>query len=302
MLTNKLIWADINRVIPNPKNPRKDPNFKSKEMKHILKTKGFEEAIVAYKSGPFYCILSGHRRWQASQSLGLKEIPIYLVPEPKNTLEELERLGSIQGNQTDWSPYEWITHTINLFENDLNSKIENIAIKLSESIPTIKKRIAVGKFYERNEIEVQLNNNTYSVNMLDTIRLWCMRVKKFHPDLYHDLGEKYIKEIMLRKFENKCLHSEILKGNYIEKATQNELMTFLFDPNKKISTFIQEVNLLNNTTKNYDVKTNVSIIKKATKNITGIKYNRKNEASKILEEIRNLENQVETLLKKLNSN
>lgn len=107
---------------------------------------------------------------------------------------------------------------------------------------------------------------------------------------------------MLRKFENKCLHSEILKGNYIEKATQNELMTFLFDPNKKISSFIQEVNLLNNTTKNYDVKTNVSIIKKATKNITGIKYNRKNEASKILEEIRNLENQVETLLKKLNSN
>lgn len=302
MQTNQLIWADINKVIPNPKNPRKNPSFKSKEMQHILKTKGFEEAIVAYKSGPFYCILSGHRRWASSRSLGLKEIPIYLVPEPKSALEELERLGSIQGNQTDWNQYEWITHTLNLFENDSNSKIEDIAIKLSESIPTIKKRIAVGRFYERNEIEVQLNNGTYSVNMLDTIRLWCLRVKKFHPDFYHDLGEKYIKEIMLKKFENKCLHSEILKGDYLEKTTQNELMAFLFDPNKKISSFIQEVNILNNTTKNYDVQNNISILKKAKKNITGIKYNRKNEASKLLEEIRNLENQVETLLKKLDSN
>ncbi|KMN41276.1 ParB N-terminal domain-containing protein [Lysinibacillus sp. LK3] len=74
MLTNKLIQADINRVILNPKNPKKDPNFKSKEMKQILKTKGFEEAIFAYKSGPFYCILSGDRRWQASQSFEMNII------------------------------------------------------------------------------------------------------------------------------------------------------------------------------------------------------------------------------------
>ncbi len=33
MLTKKPIQADINTVILNPKNPKKDPNFKSKEMK-----------------------------------------------------------------------------------------------------------------------------------------------------------------------------------------------------------------------------------------------------------------------------
>lgn len=296
MHSKKIEWVDIDKVITNPKNPRKDPSFKTYEMQRILKEKGFEEAITAYRTGPFYCIISGHRRWWAAKELNLKQVPIYLVPEPKNTLDELERLGSIQGNQNDWTPYEWVTHTINLYNSDKNLKFEELAQKLGDSISTVKKRVFVGEFYKKSEIETQLSNGTYTINMLDTIRLWCVRVHKFYPQIYKDLNENYIRQAMLKKYENKCLTSQLLKGDYIENAGYNKILEFISNPTLKLTDFVREIKFSEDTEKCLDIQVNISKVKKASKSVSSITYYRKEEAKKIFDELNNLELQLNIIM------
>ncbi|WP_277584988.1 ParB/RepB/Spo0J family partition protein [Psychrobacillus antarcticus] len=299
MQTTRIQWVDINKVITNPKNPRKDPSYKTAEMQRILKTKGFEEAIVAYKTGPFYCIISGHRRWWAAKQIGVKEVPIYLVDEPKNALEELERLGSIQGNQTDWSSYEWMIHTMNLYEHGI--RVEELALKLGESLSTVKKRISVGRFYPKTEIETQLSTNTYSLNMLDILRLWCIRVKKLYPEVYKDLPETYIRQSMLKKLDNKCLNSDLLKGDYLITAGYTKVVEFITDPTFKLTDFVREVNLSQEFEKCFNLQVNVTKIKKASKNVNLISYFRKSDAKKIYDELESLETQLSNLMGKLKS-
>ncbi|MFF5995189.1 ParB/RepB/Spo0J family partition protein [Lysinibacillus sp. KU-BSD001] len=297
-----LIWVKTRSVIPNPKNPRQDVTYKSSEIIRILETKGFEEAIVAYRKGKFYVIISGHRRWNAAIEMRLEEIPIYLVTEPKNTLEELERLGAIQGNQSDWNELEWLIHTLNLSEMNPNYTLEQLAQKLNASVPTVKKRIFVGKFFSTEELEAKLLNNNFSVNMLDTIRLWCLRIKKLQPTVYEDLGEQYIKEIMLQKLENRLLNSEILKGDYLNKASSDDVIRFLTTPNMKINDFIREISLADKSLVSYDVKTNISTIKKASENIKSLKYIKKEEASLIYDELLQLEKVLEQLDTRIQNN
>ncbi|MFS0687797.1 ParB/RepB/Spo0J family partition protein [Sporosarcina sp. 179-K 8C2 HS] len=294
-----LIWVKTRSVIPNPKNPRQDVTYKSGEIQRILKTKGFEEAIVAYKKGNFYVIISGHRRWNAAVEMELDEVPVYVVPEPKNSLEELERLGAIQGNQSDWNELEWLIHTLNLSDINSHLTIENLAQKLNTSVATVKKRLFVGKFYTQQELESKLMNNNFSVNMLDTIRLWCLRIKKLHPDVYKDLGEQYIKEIMLQKLENKFLNSEILKGEYLNKTTGEDVIRFLTTPNMKINDFIKGIMAANKALTSYDVKKNITTLKKTSDNVKSLKYGKKNEANLIYEELLYLEKMIDELSKKI---
>jgi RNA polymerase sigma factor (sigma-70 family) len=65
-------WVDINNISASPKNPRKNLSANSQQMQEILAIKGWEEAITCYRRGPYYFILSGHRRWNAAKELGEK--------------------------------------------------------------------------------------------------------------------------------------------------------------------------------------------------------------------------------------
>lgn len=301
MIEYKVIWVYSKFVLPNPKNPRQDPTYKSSEIRRILEDKGFEEAIVAYQKGRFYIIISGHRRYNASIEMGLQEIPIYVVPEPKNSFEELERLGAIQGHQNDWNELEWLIHTMNLAELNPKYTFEKLAQKLNASVPTVKKRLLVGNFFTSEELEVKLLNNNFSVNMLDTIRLWCLRVKKIHFLLYEDLGEQYIKEIMLQKLDNRLLNSEILKDDYLSNASYDDVLLFLTTPNMKINDFIRKMMLQNKKTVNYDIEKNISTIKKTSKIVSSAKYIKKEEANLIYEELLHLEKALEQLNTRIQS-
>ncbi|MGM1022643.1 MAG: hypothetical protein ACQEXV_19515 [Bacillota bacterium] len=55
----KIIWAKINDVVPNPRNPRRDLSVKSEEMQQIIKNKGWETGITCYEKDSKYIILSG---------------------------------------------------------------------------------------------------------------------------------------------------------------------------------------------------------------------------------------------------
>ncbi|MBE0342267.1 hypothetical protein E4V51_15510, partial [Paenibacillus sp. 28ISP30-2] len=231
----KLELVHIDRVLPNPKNPRKDPAINTKQMQEIIKTNGWEEPITCYQSGHNYIILSGHRRWYAAKQIGETMIPLYIVEAPKSDSEELDRIGSVQGGQVEWSQYELVKYTYDRWISSGKKPINILCKELRITEGLAKSQIRVYQYYPQGEIEEKLTNRMYSLTMLDYILTWIKRLKKYHPDIVDSLGEHYIRRLMLKKYENRCFNSQLTHDRtFVIHASSQAITEFLTDANKKL--------------------------------------------------------------------
>ncbi|WP_162551320.1 ParB/RepB/Spo0J family partition protein [Paenibacillus tepidiphilus] len=230
-----LEWVDIKSVLPNPLNPRKDQSIKTEQMQEILASKGWEEGISCYRKGLYFIILSGHRRWYAAQHMGMKKVPVYVVETPKTDAEAMDRLGSIQGGQVDWTPYEWAKYTYDMWSMSEDNTYSKLSEKMGVSTSLISSRIRVYNFYPRIEVEDKLANGMFSLSMLDYIYSWIKRLEKYHHSIVEDLGIDFIRKQMLRKYENKSINSHIVNDKFfVKQACTQDVFKFITDTNKKL--------------------------------------------------------------------
>lgn len=286
------LWASIDRVLPNPKNPRKDPGVRTREIQNIIKSKGWEEGITVYKRGIFYIILSGHRRWYAAKELGTKEIPLYVVEAPKDDTEELERLGSVQSGQIDWTPYEWAEYTYNMHKSLTNSTYNSLAKKFNVSTSTIAARIRVYQYFPRNEIETKLEIGVFGITTLELVRAWIEKMSKHHPELYEGMGEDMVRQIMLKKLENKLIGTDLRNDMFVVKATDEQLLGFLTDSKKTLEKCQKEIESGEETVRVTNYAFNSRKLKMANKDIANVSYRTRKEAEQLLEPLENLEKEI----------
>jgi len=287
-----LQWVNIDQVIPNPMNPRRNHSIKTEQMQNILKSKGWEEGITCYRKGHYFIILSGHRRWYAAKMTGQEEIPVYVVKAPENDAEELDRLGSIQGGQVDWTPYEWAKYTYDMWIKTEGTTYKELSEKLGISDSLVSSRIRVYQFYPRVEIEDKLANGMYSLTMLDYIYTWIKRMEKYHSDLYEEMGVELIRKQMLKKYENKCFNSHIVNDKlFVKNACSKDIFKFLIDISKKLQECQLEMKMLEITSE-CDTTQNKLNVKVITDNINLIKCRTKAESEKLVAHINELLNEI----------
>lgn len=287
-----LKWIDLEKILPNPLNPRKDHSIKYEEMQGIINSKGWEEGITCYQNREFYIILSGHRRWYAAKIMGLQQLPVFIVKPPKNEAEELDRLGSVQGGQVDWSPYEWAKYTYDIWKNLGEIAYSELSKRLNVTQGLISARIRVYQYYPRVEIEDKLENGMYSITMLYYINLWINKLKKYHKGVVESMGEDFIRKQLLKKYENKCFNSQIVNDKvFVNSTNSQKLIDFLTDINKKLSDCQLELSLRNQV-KSKDLIQNSLEITAAIKDIKKIKCRTKKEAKELIEELQKLLNVV----------
>lgn len=88
----------IDQVVPNPMQPRRDFDETAlKELSESIKLHDIIQPITVTKlaSGK-YQLISGERRWRASQMAGMKDIPAYVRTADDNGLLELALLENLQ--------------------------------------------------------------------------------------------------------------------------------------------------------------------------------------------------------------
>jgi ParB family transcriptional regulator, chromosome partitioning protein len=86
---SKVIKISIDRIKPNPNQPRKHIKEETlKELAESIKQKGIIQPIIVREKEGYYEIIAGERRWRAAQIAGLQEIPIVI----RNDISELESL------------------------------------------------------------------------------------------------------------------------------------------------------------------------------------------------------------------
>jgi hypothetical protein len=226
-----LEWVDISDIAPNPLNPRKNDAVKSEDLGQVIKNRGWEIPITAYKKGSIFVVLSGHRRLFAARKAGMKQIPVYVVPAPKSIQEEIQRIADAQAHQVDWDTYEWAKYVYERWIAWGKPSFHKFATDIRLAKRAVEQYCQVLDFFPTEEVEAGLRNKTYSIYNLHYIFLWVRDIKKLFPDLVEKLGEDLIRRSFLAKLETKKIHKEALKKReYLQKAKESDLKEFFMQP------------------------------------------------------------------------
>ena len=147
----------INNIKPNPDQPRRDFDKKSlEELSLSIKSKGVITPITLRKSGKYYEIVAGERRWRAAKKANLKSIPAYILNikdnskmmqvalieniqrEDLNAIEEAEGYAIL--NSKHGLSHDEIANTIGKKRTTISN-----ALRLLKLPPEIRKSIREGK-------------------------------------------------------------------------------------------------------------------------------------------------------------
>ena len=147
----------INNIKPNPSQPRRDFDKKSlEELSLSIKNKGVITPITLRKSGKYYEIVAGERRWRAAKKANLKSIPAYTLNIKNNSemmqvalieniqREDLNAIEEAEGyailNSKHGLSHDEIANTIGKKRTTISN-----ALRLLKLPPEIRRSIREGK-------------------------------------------------------------------------------------------------------------------------------------------------------------
>ena len=135
---------DIDRIEPNPHQPRKDFGDLS-DMVSSVKEKGVLEPILVREFNGNYQIIAGERRYQASRQAGLQRIPCIQVDVDARGMLEISLIENLQ--RRDLSAFEEAAALQRLSEQ-FRYTHDEIARKLGKSRTVITETLSLNKMPE----------------------------------------------------------------------------------------------------------------------------------------------------------
>ena len=132
---------DIDIVIPNPEQPRK--NFDEEQLNNLansIKNVGLIQPITVVKKGSKYIIIAGERRYRASIIAGMKKIPVIVKDYTERECKEIALIENLQ--RSDLNPIEEAVAFSNLI-NEYNLSQEELANTLSKSRSAIANSLRI---------------------------------------------------------------------------------------------------------------------------------------------------------------
>jgi ParB/RepB/Spo0J family partition protein len=100
--TGKLAHIPVQKIRPNPENPRL--TFRQRELEDLqesIRQFGIQVPIAVYKRGLQFYLIDGERRWRCASKLNLKTIPALIQDEP-TALENLLLMFNIHALREQW--------------------------------------------------------------------------------------------------------------------------------------------------------------------------------------------------------
>jgi len=182
--TSGVLEIDINKIEPNKDQPRKrfDENSLS-ELAESIKQFGIIQPIVVTKTGDFYKIVAGERRWRAARIAQLKTVPVIVKDLEDIEVLQIALIENIQ--RQDLNPIEealCYQHLCDVFF----FRQEDIALKVGKSRATISGMMSLLKLDPRVQ------------NLIAEGRLTASHGRKLleiqNGNIQFEVGEKIIEE------------------------------------------------------------------------------------------------------------
>ncbi|MBE6007999.1 MAG: ParB/RepB/Spo0J family partition protein [Lachnospiraceae bacterium] len=129
------VEIDINKISPNPEQPRRFFEENAlEELAASIKEYGIIQPLILKKSGDYYEIIAGERRWRASKIAGLKKVPAIVREYDEKLGFEVALIENLQ--REDLNPVEEALGYKKLAEM-LKLNAEGIADKVGKSRPAV---------------------------------------------------------------------------------------------------------------------------------------------------------------------
>lgn len=131
---------DIDRIQPNPKQPRTEIGDLT-ELSASIKEKGVLEPLLVFANGDgTYMIIAGERRWRASRLAGLTEVPCIQVDTDENGVAEIALIENLQRKDLNiWEEADGLKSLAERF----GYTQDQIAQKISKSRTTVTELMTV---------------------------------------------------------------------------------------------------------------------------------------------------------------
>ena len=224
-----LVKIDVNKIKPNPFQPRTDFEPQSlEELKHSILQNGLIQPITVRRATDGnYELISGERRLRACKDIGYKEIPAYIIQVDSN--EAMLALALIENIQREkLNPIE-VAHAYKRLIEECSLSQEQVSEKVGKDRSTITNSLRLLKLPK--EIQQSLIKDEISagharalINLFDEeIQLQILR--KIKKD---ELSVRKVEQIV-RKFneEKKSDPQKRITGNdkdlIVQKDVENKL-------------------------------------------------------------------------------
>ncbi len=152
--------VSIDRIVPNPNQPRQIfDDTALEELAASIRTLGIIQPLTlkAEKDGR-YMIISGERRWRASQLAGLRELPAYVRNVEKDTLLEMALVENIQ--REDLNPIE-IAQSLQRLVDEFSLSQEELADRVGKKRSTIANYLRL--LGQPAEVQLALRDGTITM-------------------------------------------------------------------------------------------------------------------------------------------
>jgi len=143
-LSNKFLVLPISKINANPDQPRKEfEETPLQELADSIKVHGIIQPMTVRHMGDgTYQIISGERRFRASQLAGLKEVPAFIRTANDQTLLEMALIENIQ--REDLNPME-VAYSYYRLSEDFDLKQEELAKRVGKGRPTVANYLGILK-------------------------------------------------------------------------------------------------------------------------------------------------------------
>lgn len=192
--TNIIASIELDRIKPNPFQPRMDFNVEAQEdLKRSIREKGVIQPVTVRRSGEgAYELISGERRVRASQEIGLKTIPAYIVEV--ETDEEMLELALVENLQREHlNPIE-VAISYQRLIDECNLTQELVAQKIGKDRTTVTNFLRLLKL----PAQIQLSLRREEISMGHARALIALPNEAVQLKIWHRIVRQ---ELPVRKVE-----------------------------------------------------------------------------------------------------
>ena len=176
---SEIKYLSIEKILPNPLNPRKDLGDLS-ELADSIKSKGVLQNLTVVPDGENYVLVIGHRRHAASKIAGLTELPCVIKELTEKEQAQIMLMENIQRNElTIYEQAQGFQMMI-----DLGATIAEVAKETGFSVPTVRHRLKL------NELDPELlkEKSAKPISINDYIKLEQIKDPKLKNEALEAIG------------------------------------------------------------------------------------------------------------------
>ena len=133
----------LDLIQPNKEQPRK--TFDEEQINELagsIKQYGVLQPLLVQKSGSFYEIIAGERRWRAAKAAGLKEVPAVLKEYSRQEEMEISLIENVQ--RADLNPieealaYQQLIREFDLTQEEIAARVAKSRVAITNTMRLLK--------------------------------------------------------------------------------------------------------------------------------------------------------------------